>query len=307
MNRRQLLLRTLTIAGTAMLGRNDLFAKNRKMKKGRLKQSIAYWCFNVAGERWDLRKVCQVAKQLGCESVELVENAEQLAVIEGYGLKCGLLGLDMSPQPPFTHGYNNPDHWPKLFERTRRAINAASRYGCPNVIAFTGYAYRDPDDPDSGRISDEEGAANCVRGLTQMAEYASGKNVTLCLEPLNTRDDTHPMKGHPGYQGDHIEYCVDIIRRVGSSNVKLLLDFYHTQIMDGDLIRRIHDYKDLLGHVHTAGNPGRGELDDSQEIAYRPIMQALADIEYQGYVGHEYIPTRDPLKSLKEAVALCTV
>ncbi|MBK1878147.1 hydroxypyruvate isomerase family protein [Pelagicoccus mobilis] len=306
MNRREMLRSSVGIAGASFLSGTSMMAETH-MKKGRLKQSIAFWCFNAAGEKWSLERICQVAKELGCESVELVNTAEELATVKKHGLTCALLGLDMSPNPPFTHGYNNPDHWPKLFERTKKAIDAASEYGCPNVIAFTGYAYKNPDDPNSGLIGMEEGAGNCVKGLKKMAEYAAKMNVTLCLEPLNTRDDTHPMKGHPGYQGEHIEYCVDILRRVNFPSVKLLLDFYHTQIMDGDLIRRLREYKDVIGHIHTAGNPGRGELDDTQEIAYRPVMQALADIGYQGYVGHEYIPTRDPYKSLQEAVALCTV
>jgi hydroxypyruvate isomerase len=115
------------------------------------------------------------------------------------------------------------------------------------------------------------------------------------------------MKGHPGYQGDHTEYCIDIINRVGSPNLKLLFDIYHVQIMDGDLIRRIRQHKDLIAHVHTAGNPGRGELDQKQEISYKPVMDALIEIGYQGFVGQEFIPTRNPLEGLREAVTLCDV
>ena len=115
------------------------------------------------------------------------------------------------------------------------------------------------------------------------------------------------MKGHPGYQGDHTDYCVDIIKRVGSPNLKLLFDIYHVQIMDGDVISRIRQHKEYLGHIHTAGNPGRGELDAHQEIQYRAIMEALADVGYQGFVGQEFIPTRDPLAGLKEAIAICDV
>ena len=166
------------------------------------------------------------------------------------------------------------------------------------MIAFTGY---------SEGIPDDVGAKNCVEGFKQAVGYAEQKGVTICLEMLNTRDASHPMKGHPGYQGNHTEYCVDIINRVGSPNLKLLFDVYHVQIMDGDVIRRIRQHKDVIGHVHTAGNPGRGELDDKQEINYRPIMQALVDVKYSGYVGQEFIPTRDPAKGLAEAVALCDV
>ena len=103
------------------------------------------------------------------------------------------------------------------------------------------------------------------------------------------------MKGHPGYQGDHTDYCIDIIKRVGSPSLKLLFDIYHVQIMDGDVISRIRQHRDFIAHIHTAGNPGRGELDNKQEINYPPIMEALLEIGYQGHVGQEFIPTRDPL------------
>ena len=131
--------------------------------------------------------------------------------------------------------------------------------GSPNVIAFNGYAEE---------VSLEDGAANCVKGLKGIVKYAEKKNVTLCLEMLNTRDDSDPNKGHPGYQGDHIDYCLDIVKKVGSPNMKLLFDIYHVQIMDGDVIRRVHECGEHIGHVHTAGNPGRGELDNDQEINY---------------------------------------
>lgn len=166
------------------------------------------------------------------------------------------------------------------------------------MIAFTGMREDIPDDV---------GATNCVEGLKQIANYAEQKKVTICLEMLNTRDDTHPMKGHPGYQGDNTEYCIDIVKRVGSSHVKLLFDIYHVQIMDGDVIRRIRQHKDLIGHVHTAGNPGRGELSDTQEIAYPAVMKALLEVGYRGYVGQEFIPTGDALAGLKQAVQLCDV
>ena len=115
------------------------------------------------------------------------------------------------------------------------------------------------------------------------------------------------MKGHPGYQGDHTDYCIDIIKRVGSPNLKLLFDIYHVQIMDGDVISRIRQHKAFIAHIHTAGNPGHGELDGDQEINYPPIMKALLEIGYSGFVGQEFIPTRDPLDGLRHAVALCDV
>jgi hydroxypyruvate isomerase len=115
------------------------------------------------------------------------------------------------------------------------------------------------------------------------------------------------MKGHPGYQGDHTDYCIELIKQVGSPRMKLLFDIYHVQIMDGDVIARIRQYAEYIAHVHTAGNPGRRELDDEQEINYPPIMRALLDVGYAGYVGQEFIPTRDPLAGLQQAVKLCDV
>jgi len=270
-----------------------------------LKQSIAYWCFNVCGDQWSLDRICEVANELGCGSVELLNTVDELKIVEKHGLTCALLGLDMAPDPPFVYGFNNSDHSPRLIRQTKAGIDAASDYGCPNMIVFTGFAAKDPTQPDGPQISLAAGAAQCVRGLSEIVAYAAEKNVTLVLEPLSTRDDSHPMKGHPGYQGNHVDYCVDIIKAVDSPHLKLLFDLYHTQVMDGDLIRRIRTHGHLFGHVHTAGAPGRGELDDTQEINFRPVMQALVDIGYPGFVGHEYIPTRDPYQSLQEAVALC--
>ena len=136
---------------------------------------------------------------------------------------------------------------------------------------------------------------------------AEKKNVTVCIEHLNTRDDTHPMKGHPGYQGDDLDYLAGIVRKVGSPRVKLLFDIYHVQIMHGDVIRRLEENKDIIGHIHTAGNPGRAELDEMQEIAFPGIMQKLLQLKYTGYVGHEFIPTRNPREGLAQAVRLCDV
>ena len=181
--------------------------------------------------------------------------------------------VDMSPDPPFVKGFNNPKYREQVLKATRDAIDACADFGCKNVICFTGMREGIPDDV---------GADNCVEGFKQIVGHAEKKGVTLCLEMLNSRVSTHPMKGHPGYQGDHTDYCIDIIKRVGSPNLKLLFDIYHVQIMDGDIISRIRQHRDFIGHVHTAGNPGRGELDDKQEINYPPIMEALLEIGYQG-------------------------
>jgi hydroxypyruvate isomerase len=274
--------------------------------KGRIKQSIVHWCFEASAEKWTVERTCQAARDLGCLSVELVAP-EHYPTLKKYGLTCAIGQINMNPDPPFVRGFNNPDHWPRVLKATADAIDAAAAFGAPNVIAFTGFSAKDPANPKSAHISNEKGAKNCVEGFKKIIGHAEKKGVTLCLEMLNSRENSHPMKGHPGYQGDHTEYCMDIIKRVGSPRLKLLFDIYHVQIMDGDLIKRIHQFKDCLGHVHTAGNPGRAELDDKQEISFPPIMRALLEVGYTGYVGHEFIPTRDASQGLREAVTLCDV
>lgn len=276
------------------------------VSRGRINQSVAQWCFELFGEKWSLDQTCQMARQLGCKSVELV-GPETFPTLKKHLLTCAIAQINMNPEPPFLRGFNNPDNWPRLMKTTEEAIEAAAAFGAPNVICFTGYAAKDPSNPDSPKIDPETGAKNCVDGLKKAAQIAEKKKVTLCLEMLNSRVASHPMKGHPGYQGDHTDYCIDIIKRVGSPRLKLLFDVYHVQIMDGDVITRLREFKDYIGHVHTAGNPGRGELDDKQEINYPAIMRTLLEIGYTGFVGQEFIPTRDPRQGLREAVALCDV
>ncbi|MCB1126804.1 MAG: TIM barrel protein [Verrucomicrobiae bacterium] len=272
--------------------------------KGRIRQSIVHWGFEAYDPKWDVERSCQAAKDLGFLSVELVDP-KFFPTLKRYGLTAAICQIDMAPDAPFVKGWNNPDHWPRLTKATRDAIDAAADFGSPNVICFTGFSAKNPDDPASPHISREDGARNCIRGLKDIVRYAEQKQVTLCLEMLNTRDDTHPMKGHPGYQGNDTEYCIDIIRAVGSPRLKLLFDIYHVQVMNGDVIRRLHRHKDWIGHVHTAGNPGRNEIGAKQEINYPPIMEALLEIGYTGFVGQEFIPTRDPMAGLREAFALC--
>ncbi len=269
-------------------------AEGKIVKHGRIKQSIVHWCF---AKYWSVEETAKIAKQLGCVSIELIAP-EHWPILKKYDLTCAIASIDMSPDPPFVKGMNNPKYQPQVIKATRDSIDACAANGVNKVISFTGMRENIPDDV---------GIENCVKGYKKLMSYAEKKKVTVCLEMLNTRDDTHPMKGHPGYQGDHTDYCMEIIKKVGSPRLKLLFDIYHVQIMDGDVIRRIRQYKDDIAHIHTAGNPGRGELDDVQEINYPAVMKALLEVGYKGYVGQEFIPTRDPLKGLKEAVALCDV
>jgi hydroxypyruvate isomerase len=260
----------------------------RAATKGRINQSICYWCFE---KHWDLQTMCRIASELGCKSVELVEP-QYWPILKEHGLVCAIANSH-----GFVQGMNNPAYHDMCIAKMREAVDACAEHGFPNVITFTGFREDIPDDV---------GITNCVTGYKKIIGYAEKKKVNLCLEILNSRVDVE-MKGHPGYQGDHTDYCMEIVKQVGSPRMKLLFDIYHVQIMDGDIIARIRQYKDYIGHYHTAGNPGRNELDDSQEINYKPIMEEIARTGYTGYVGQEFIPTRDPLKSLKEAVTLCDV
>lgn len=293
---RRKLLQSSGVAAAAALGlgiqpshAGESTAASVQPLKGNINQSVVHWCFK---KYWDIEKTAQIASQLGIKSVELTP-AENWETLKKHGLTCAI-----ASSHGFKVGFNNPENWDQCIEILRKRIDECAAGGVKNVITFTGM--RDG-------ISDEEGARNCVAGFKKIIGYAEKNNVNLCLEMLNSRDDSHPMKGHPGYQGDHTEYCIDIIKQVGSDRMKLLFDIYHVQIMDGDVIRRIRQHKDYIGHVHTAGNPGRGELDQKQEINYPAIMLALQEIGYQGFVGQEFIPTRDPYQGLKQAVELCDV
>jgi hydroxypyruvate isomerase len=257
---------------------------------GRVRQSVVHWCFK---DHWDEEQAARVVKGLGCESLELVDP-KHWPMLNRHGLTCAIAGSH-----GFVKGMNNPKHWDECAALMAASVDAAAAAGVPSVITFTGMREKE--------IPDELGLSNCVAGYKKVLKHAESRGVTLCLEMLNSRVSDHPMKGHPGYQGDHIDYCAEICRRVGSERLKLLFDVYHVQIMDGDVIRRLRQHRDLIGHVHTAGNPGRGELDEAQEINYPPIIRALMETGYKGFVGQEFIPTRDPLAGLKQAVAACDV
>ena len=292
-------------AGSTVTGSPALAADESAVVNGRIKQSLVFWCFNVAGEMWDCERMCQVAGQLGVKSIELL-GTEHWPTLKKNGITCAIAPNGM-PGAPFMRGFNNPKYQDEVIARTSKMIDDCADAGYPAVIAFTGYKWRDADDPQSGEISREEGFDNCVKGFKKIIGHAEKKGINICIEHLNSRDSSHPMKGHPGYQGDDVDYVAEICRKVGSPRMKMLFDIYHVQIMNGDVIRRLEQHKDVIGHVHTAGNPGRGELDDTQEINYPPIMRKLIDIGYAGYVGQEFIPTRAPLAGLQQAIRLCDV
>lgn len=266
----------------------------------KLKQSMAYWCLVDTEWKWNIEQVCQLALNLGMEGIDLAPP-EIYSTLKKYGLKCTICCNGM-PGEPFVKGLNNLKNHEEVIARTKQSIDLAAKYNFPNVIAFTGYKWLDPKDPSRGEISANECFDNCVKGLRELSDYASEKGVIICLEHLNSRIQSHSMKGHPGYQGDSIDFCADIVRKVNSSNVRLLFDIYHVHIMHGNVNKYLRAHQDIIGHIHTAGYPGRNELDDKQEIDFSTIVATLQEIGYTDYIGHEFIPTRNPIEGLSAAV-----
>ena len=278
-----------TATSHAQLPRAEL-NPNFKVNKGRIRQSVMGWCFKPM-PALELAKHC---KAIGLEAMEGV-SAQDYPAIRKLGLKISLVGSHGFKKGPFSKA--NHEY---CVERLKAGIDLAVEVHCPSVITFTGMREK--------ATNDEQGVSNCVELWKSVIGYAEKKKINLVLEHLNTRDDSHPMKGHPGYYGEDVDHCVELIRKVDSPNMKLLFDVYHVQIMNGDVIRRIGQYKDVIGHYHTAGNPGRAELDDNQEINYPAVMRAIVKTGYKGFVAQEFIPTwKDKPAALRHAAMVCDV
>jgi hydroxypyruvate isomerase len=261
-----------------------------KVKNGRIKQSIMGWTYNPM----PVDELARHCKDLGMHAMEGVD-AKHYPMIRELGLKIALTGSHS-----FQKGPCDPANRDMVIAKVREGIDRAVQFGAPSVITFTGY--RVPG------LTDEQMTKNCIETWKALMSYAEEKKINVCLEQLNSRDNTHPMKGHPGYFGDHIDPCMEMIKAVGSPRMKFLFDIYHVQIMDGDVIRHLRQYKDLIGHYHTAGVPGRGELDETQELNYPPIVRAILETGFQGFMAQEFIPTwPDRVKALRHAVRVCDV
>ena len=259
-------------------------------RQGRIRQSVMGWCFKpMPGP-----ELAKAGRRLGLVAIEGIDAADYPAA------KAAGLDISLVSSHGFAKGPVDPQHHPLVEAKLREGIDLAVKFGSPSVITFTGM--RVPN------MRDETAKRNCLDCWKRVIDYAEQQNVTLCLEHLNSRDDTHPMKGHPGYFGDDVELCIELIKAMDSPRFKLLFDIYHVQIMNGDVIRRIREHHPWIGHYHTAGNPGRGELDDKQEINYPPIMRAILETGYTGYVAQEFIPTwSDHLAALDHAITVCDV
>lgn len=255
--------------------------------RGRVKQSVCPWCF----EPMPLETLCRHAVAMGIQSVELVEPKDW-PILKKHGLVCAL-----AASHSFTEGLCDPANHATCIESLRTGIDACAEAGYPSIITFSGVGH--------GMESDV-GLKHTLTALKQVIGHAEKKKVNICLEVLNTRVDK-PMIGVPGYLCSTVEWAVDVCRQIGSRHMKIVFDVFHVQIMQGDIIARIREYHDFIGHYHTAGVPGRNEIDDTQELNYPAIMRAIVETGYKGYVAHEFIPKRDPVESLRQAVALCDV
>jgi hydroxypyruvate isomerase len=261
--------------------------------KGRVHHSACKWCYpNVS-----LDELCIAGKEFGLTSVDLL-RPNDFPTLKKHGMTCAMVSSPSVPGPGgqkvggITRAWNRVENHDALVAAYETDIDAVANAGLTNLICFSG---------NRDGLDDEQGLQNCAQGLKRIMARAEKKNVVIAMELLNSKVNHHD------YMCDHTAWGVELCKAVGSENFKLLYDIYHMQIMEGDLIQTIRTHLQWLGHFHTGGVPGRHELDDTQEVEWAGVMRAIADSPYKGFVAHEFIPTRDPMKSLEEAITLCDV
>jgi hydroxypyruvate isomerase len=252
--------------------------------RGPLKQSICRWCYGGM----DLPTLCRHAKELGYKSIEILGEADW-AVVREHGLDCAVANGPVS----IGGGINRPESHEKFVADCEALLPKVRDAGIPSMIIFSGN--RHPD------LTDEQGLEHCAAALERIVPIAEKTGVVIIMELLNSKVD------HGGYMCDRTPWGVKLVERIGSDNFKLLYDIYHMQIMEGDVIRTIRDNHQHIAHYHTGGVPGRREIDESQELYYPAICRAIVETGYTGYLGQEFIPSRDPVESLKRAHAICNV
>lgn len=295
---RRLAIKNL-VAGTAavtsgtMLSSFNACAENIQQNKstalkGNINHSVCQWCYNSI----PLEELAKSAKDMGIASVELL-NADQWPVVIKHGLTCA---MGYGSSIGLTKGFNDPSLHAQFLKDFSTAIPKAADAGLKNLICFSG---------NRNGLSDEAGLENCAKGLDPVLEIAAKHNIIIAMELLNSKVN------HKDYQCDHTEWGVKLCKKVGAENFKLLYDIYHMQIMEGDVIATIRQYKDYIVHYHTGGVPGRNEIDESQELYYPAIMRAILATGFKGHVAQEFIPSKkekkQQLAALKNAVRICDV
>ena len=283
---RRTMLKT-AVSGVTMASMPSLSWEEQKSpipRKGQIKQSVSRWCYG----KIPLDDLCIYAAQIGLKGVDLLKP-DEYEVPSRHGLICT---MGYAEGGEIGSAMNRVENHAKIEEGFRKYIPLAAKAGVPNVITFSG---------NRAGMSDEEGAKNTIAGLNRVKNIAEEHGVTICLELLNSKVD------HKDYMCDHTAWGVKVMEAVNSPRVKLLYDIYHMQIMEGDLVRTIQQNIQWLGHFHTGGVPGRHELDSTQEVQWDGVMRGIAAVNFKGYVAHEFVPARDPLTSLRQAVDLCDV
>src|ERR1043165_4459224 len=257
--------------------------------KGRINHSACRWCYG----KISLDDLCKAGKEMGMVAVDFL-NPNEFATVKKYGLVCSMVfnpvidGLGGIPK-----AWNRIEHHDKLVQAYEQRIKETADAGYERLICFSG---------NRDGLDDEKGLENCAIGLKRILALAEQHKVTICMELLNSK------RSHKDYQCDHTAWGVELVKRVGSERFKLLYDIFHMQIMDGDVCDTIRENHQYIDHYHTGGVPGRAEIDDTQELHYPRVMQAILDTGFKGYVAQEFVPKRsDPIASLRQGVQICDV
>jgi hydroxypyruvate isomerase len=287
MTRRNLLRSTAaaaTVGAIAPVGvvRAEDKPRGAAVSNGRVKQSACRWCYG----KIPLEELASASKQMGLVGLDLL-RPDEFEAIKAHGLVC-----TMTSTHGLTVGLNDPANHDECLKAIHQAIEATAKEGWRNVITFSG---------NRNGMDDRTGLDHCAKALREIVPVAEKAGVVINMELLNSKVD------HADYMCDTSAWGVELVKRVGSDHFKLLYDIYHMQIMEGDIIRTIERGHPYFGHYHTGGNPGRHELDETQELFYPAICRAIVDTGFDGFLAQEFIPTRDPLTSLAEAVTLCDV
>ncbi len=250
-----------------------------------IRQSISWWCF--VPDKLPPETLLRAAADIGYEAIDLV-SPQHWQLVKDHGLRIAAV----NGHAAITDGLNRRENRGRIASELEANIALAAKWEIPNLICFSG---------NRDNQSDDEGAEITAENLCRVAQIAEAAGVTLVLELLNSKVD------HPNYQCDRTDWGVKVCQMVGSQRVKLLYDIYHMQIMEGDIIRTISKNHQYFGHYHTAGNPGRNEIDETQELNYPAIMSAILETGYVGYVGQEFLPSGDPIRALSSAFTICNV
>jgi hydroxypyruvate isomerase len=250
----------------------------------KINQSLSWWCY---ARNVDHGALIKAAAEIGYASIEMLPE-ELWPQVKDAGMRIAIIG----GHGTLTNGLNKRENHSRIADELHANIDKAAANDVPSLIAFSG---------NREGLSDEEGAEVTAEGLRPVMAHAEEKGINVCIELLNSKVD------HPDYQCDRTPWGVKVCQLVGSDRCKLLYDIYHMQIMEGDIIRTIRENHQYFGHYHTAGNPGRKDMDETQELYYPPIMRAIAETGYTGFVGHEYIPKGDVVESIRTAYHLCNV